>query len=313
MTKIFQPANSLSIVPYIMKYGVTRDSERGATTELIGSSLTVRYPRRRLDTTRTRKMNPAFAFAEFIAMLSGIEDLAYFEQFIPSYGKYSSDGKVLDGAYGTRLVVDGRSQIDAIIDKLSGGLESRRAVAAIYDRQDLLKSAGGLNTPCTLNLQFLVDSQQRLHLVAYMRSSDIYLGLPNDIAAFTLLQEYVALKLNLPLGDYHHLAGSLHFYHEDGVQYKYEQAAEEGRWPYHMNPMTPAFDPDILRVVYENATNDRSLYALSSIDDVFTKDMALTGLIMVRRRTDLDHAKDMFNQVQCPTLRRVLRPWIVKE
>ncbi|MNP18299.1 Thymidylate synthase [compost metagenome] len=45
-----------------------------------------------------------------------------------------------------------------------------------------------------------------------MRSNDIYLGMPYDIFSFTMLQEMLALELNVELGSYTHMVGSLHIY-----------------------------------------------------------------------------------------------------
>lgn len=70
--------------------------------------------------------------------------------------------------------------------------------------------------PCTAYLQFFIRDS-RLYLSANMRSNDLVLGLPNDIAAFTLLQEKMLIELQksfpgLSMGSYCHYAGSLHIY-----------------------------------------------------------------------------------------------------
>jgi len=56
--------------------------------------------------------------------------------------------------------------------------------------------------------------EERLHLLAYMRSNDAFLGLAHDIFAFTFLQEIVARSLNVEMGTYKHAVGSLHLYDE---------------------------------------------------------------------------------------------------
>lgn len=50
---------------------------------------------------------------------------------------------------------------------------------------------------------------------ASMRSSDLWLGLANDVPAFTLFQELMAFELGLKLGSYNHTAGSVHIYERD--------------------------------------------------------------------------------------------------
>jgi thymidylate synthase len=49
-------------------------------------------------------------------------------------------------------------------------------------------------------------------MIVYMRSNDAILGLPHDIFSFTMLQEYFSRILNVELGEYIHMVGSLHLY-----------------------------------------------------------------------------------------------------
>jgi thymidylate synthase len=71
--------------------------------------------------------------------------------------------------------------------------------------------------PCTCTLQFFVRNEL-LELVTYMRSNDVYLGLPHDVFAFTMLQEIVATTLGIDVGSYRHAVGSLHLYDDDRPQ-----------------------------------------------------------------------------------------------
>jgi len=57
-----------------------------------------------------------------------------------------------------------------------------------------------------------VVRDNKLHLVATMRSNDAWLGLPYDIFCFTTLQRIIAVELGLELGTYVHQAGSEHIY-----------------------------------------------------------------------------------------------------
>jgi thymidylate synthase len=45
-----------------------------------------------------------------------------------------------------------------------------------------------------------------------MRSNDVFLGLPHDLFAFTMLQEIAARELGVEPGTYQHSVGSLHLY-----------------------------------------------------------------------------------------------------
>ena len=89
---------------------------------------------------------------------------------------------------------------------------SRRAVIQLFDHNDLVEQQS--DVPCTCNLQFMVR-HGKLHLIVFMRSNDVYLGLPHDIFCFTMLQEIMARDLGLELGTYKHMVGSLHIYVDD--------------------------------------------------------------------------------------------------
>lgn len=52
-------------------------------------------------------------------------------------------------------------------------------------------------------------------MLAHMRSNDAFLGLPHDVFAFTMIQEILARKLDVEVGEYTHMVGSLHLYEED--------------------------------------------------------------------------------------------------
>jgi thymidylate synthase len=82
-----------------------------------------------------------------------------------------------------------------------------------------------------------------------MRSNDATKGLTHDIFCFTMLQEIVAKRLQLDLGYYTHMVGSLHYYltDDEGKATSDEQKvidflAEGFQSSRHMPPM-PTDDP----------------------------------------------------------------------
>ena len=52
-----------------------------------------------------------------------------------------------------------------------------------------------------------------------MRSNDIWTGFPYDVFSFTAFQTMLAFKLNVGIGEYTHIAGSLHLYERDAISY----------------------------------------------------------------------------------------------
>ncbi|MED3844426.1 thymidylate synthase [Geobacillus stearothermophilus] len=146
-----------------------------------------------------------FAVAEWLWCMKGANDLEMISYYAPSYRKYSDNGITLHGAYGPRI----QKYLPKIINLLQKDEHSRRAVIPIYTIHDVAIESKDI--PCTSSIQFLIRNG-RLNLIVHMRSNDIYLGLPYDVFNFTMLQEYVARKLNVQIGTYTHIVNSLHYY-----------------------------------------------------------------------------------------------------
>jgi thymidylate synthase len=207
------------------------------TTEVIGAHLRLTEPQRRfIDVPPVRVLNPAFAAAEALWILSGSDDPWIFT-YNRSLEQYANDGR-LQGAYGPRMRrwsgdVD---QLDHVRRLLVQDPDTRQAVIQLYDpKRD---TQGHRDVPCTLNFRFFVRHGQ-LEMHTTMRSNDVWLGLPYDLFTFTLLHELMAGWLGVPLGVYHHHVDSLHLYaHHD------QAAAEVAASPVRPSPvMTPLRAP----------------------------------------------------------------------
>ncbi|MFI7598271.1 thymidylate synthase [Actinoplanes sp. NPDC049681] len=181
-----------------------------ATTEVLGAHLTLTEPRRRfIAVPAARVLNPAFAVAEALWILSGSDDPWIFT-YNRSLHRYTDHGR-LQGAYGPRMrrwqgTVD---QLDHVRRLLAADPDSRQAVIQLYDPQR--DTLGHRDVPCTLNYRFFVR-RGRLDMHTTMRSNDVWLGLPYDLFTATMLQELMAGWLGVELGTYHHHVDSLHLY-----------------------------------------------------------------------------------------------------
>lgn len=200
-------------------------ARRGSNTELAGVTLELTNPRARLSRTQT-KGTPISALGEFCWYLSGREDHESIKWYLPNAYRpedIAPDG-TLPGAYGPRLMGsskhgDSEGQLERVITLLGSHGSTRQAVIQLFDEADI--RSGQADVPCTCIIQFLLRDG-RLHMVTYMRSNDIYKGLPHDVFCFTLMQEWVARRLGVDLGTYKHVAGSLHLYDdlaEDAARY----------------------------------------------------------------------------------------------
>lgn len=293
-------------------------SPRGLDThEIINCELILKNPLDRVVVDRGRKMNIGFAIAEFIGFIGGIDDIGFYKMFISSYDKFSSDGVKLDGAYGTRVVKDGISQINQVVKTLIKDKDSRRAVISIYERDDLF-GGGGLNTPCTLSLQFFIRLNS-LICIANMRSCDIVKGLTYDAFVFSLVQELIARELQLPLGYYHHNANSLHFYETDLEMLEKCEMIGNKKWPHLMEEM-PSLKMHSYELLVDAARRLDDFSASRKLAIEWTQsnvpalkyygNMLACMLSFISRKSNQSDSRSLYTLISDKTLRYVLRQWI---
>lgn len=182
---------------------------RGDTLELLGVALRITNPRTRISRSENRG-RPFSALGELLWYLSGSDELAFIKPYVPEYEKDAVDG-VLEGAYGPRLLtMRGEiNQFDSIERLLRKKPGSRRAVIQLFNAEDIATEHSEI--PCTTTLQFH-QREDRLHLSVTLRSNDVYWGLPHDVFCFTMIQEMMARRLGIELGEYYQYVGSMHVY-----------------------------------------------------------------------------------------------------
>ncbi len=192
-------------------------SPRGmAVREKLACKFTITNPLDRLPYVPARKFSATYVIAELLWYLSADDKTDWIANYSSFWNNISDDGETANSAYGARIfkphprIAGGTfSQWDYIKEELSKDPDSRRAVVHIRSPWDSVKAK--LDVPCTLSLQFFIRDE-KLHLVAHMRSSDLILGIAYDVPAFTLMQELMAKELGVGLGNYTHVSNSLHIY-----------------------------------------------------------------------------------------------------
>jgi len=80
--------------------------------------------------------------------------------------------------------------------------------------------------PCHVMAQFYVTQDNKLSCQMYQRSCDMFLGVPFNIASYSLLTALIAQVCNLDVGEFVHVLGDAHIYLNHVEQVK-EQLARE--------------------------------------------------------------------------------------
>jgi len=199
--------------------GAEQSSRAGDTRELLHSAMSISDPTQRWVTSRFPPINPAFAIAEIIWIITGRNDSAFLNYFNRQLPQFAGHGENYHGAYGYRLRHHlGIDQIERAFQALKYKSESRQVVLQIWDgRIDLPSDTGeeaDPDVPCNV-VSILKVRRGRLEWMQILRSNDLYRGLPYNLVQFTTLQEVLAGWLDVRLGEYNQISNSLHVYSSD--------------------------------------------------------------------------------------------------
>lgn len=199
------------------RLGIERPSRNGPVKQF-PEPVAIRYtkPTERVVFHAERDANPFFHLMEAVWMLAGRNDVAFPATYVKTFGQFSDDGKTFNGAYGFRWRHHfGSDQISTCIRALRENKEDRRHVISMYDgRHDLgLQSK---DIPCNLTATVQIGPTGALDLTVYNRSNDLIWGaLGANAVHFSVLQEYMAHFIGVPVGAYEQVSANMHVYLND--------------------------------------------------------------------------------------------------
>ncbi len=203
--------NALSIISTDGWGGSSRNGEAVALVEPVVTEYS--HPTERVLFCPERNANPFFHLMESLWMLAGSNELAFVTQFNSGMARYSDDGGVTQpGAYGHRwrnaFQVD---QLIEIVGLITEKPDTRRAVLGMWNPATDLNS-NSADVPC--NTHIYVDTRDSaLNLTVLCRSNDALWGAYGANAVhFTVLQEWLAAALKMPVGAFRQYSHNLHVY-----------------------------------------------------------------------------------------------------
>lgn len=310
----------IKLYPILLAEGAANVGTRGEMHEKLGVSFRLTNPRARISRSQDRG-KPFSALGELIWYLGGLDTLEFIKEYIPGYADDAEDG-ILAGAYGPRIhkMRGSINQLENVTRLLKENPTSKRAVIQLYDAEDI--SVHHKEIPCTTALQF-VAREGRLNMSTTMRSNDAYIGLPHDVFCFTMLQEMMARRLKLDLGDYIHYSTSMHVY-DDSID-AMKHYVHEGHQKTLQMPAMPSGDPfaitDSLLQAEAEIRAGRSIRAADFSGEPYWADIVrlLQVFWATKRRDapgfeDLDDLKAEFHDdVYQAFLDRRLKKWTLRD
>lgn len=220
----------LDLLAYILENGEVRKDRTGVGTQSIFGyqmrfDLSKGFP-----LLTTKKCHLRSIIHELLWFLKGDTNIRYLqENGVSIWDEWADDDGNLGPVYGFQWRHWGSSspkaiqndpgidQITQVIEGIKNNPDSRRHIVSAWNPSFIEKMA---LPPCHTLFQFYVHQNERLSCQLYQRSADVFLGVPFNIASYSLLTLMVAQVCGLKPGHFVHSFGDAHLYlnHLDQVK-----------------------------------------------------------------------------------------------
>ncbi len=137
--------------------------------------------------------------------------------------------------------LDSVDQIANVIKGLKEDPHSRRHIVSAWNVGELSHMA---LPPCHMMFQFYVGSDERLSMLMYQRSADMFLGVPFNIASYALLLHIVATIIGRVPGEFIHSMGDVHLYGNHMEQAKLQLTRKPTGFPNLIMPADLNINPE---------------------------------------------------------------------
>jgi len=226
----------LDLLQHILNHG-TRKSDRTGTGTISLFGYQMRFDLSEgFPAVTTKKLHLKSIVHELLWFLRGDPNIRYLnEHGVRIWDEWATPDGDLGPVYGAQwrnwIAPDGRriDQIAQLLQDLRERPDSRRHIVSAWNpallpdesRSPAENAARGLQAlpPCHTMFQFHVAGD-RLSCQLYQRSADVFLGVPFNIASYSLLTMMIAQVVGLEPGDFVHTFGDVHIYlnHLEQVQ-----------------------------------------------------------------------------------------------
>lgn len=200
----------------------------------------------------TKKLHLRSIIYELLWFINGDTNIGYLkENKVRIWDEWADENGDLGPVYGYqwRSWPDGAGgtidQIAKLIDQIKNNPNSRRLIVSAWNVADVDQMA---LPPCHCLFQFYV-ADGKLSCQLYQRSADIFLGVPFNIASYSLFTMMIAQVCGLEAGEFIHTFGDAHLYSNHIEQTEMQLSRDVRRLPtMNINPEVTS----ILDFTYED-------------------------------------------------------------
>jgi thymidylate synthase len=199
----------------VLEQGVARSDRTGIGTLSIFGAQARFDLRERFPLLTTKKLHLKSIIYELLWFLHGETNVRYLnEHGVTIWDEWAGENGDLGRVYGAQwrdwrgangIRVD---QIDKVISEIKENPSSRRLIVSAWNPAEIDEMA---LPPCHVLFQFYVNDGE-LSCQLYQRSADLFLGVPFNIASYSLLTMMIAQVCGLRARDFVHTFGDLHLY-----------------------------------------------------------------------------------------------------
>lgn len=235
----------LDLLQRILDEGVQKGDRTGTgTISIFGHQMRFRlsdgFP-----LVTTKKVHLKSIIYELLWLISGDTNIRYLHDHkVTIWDEWANADGDLGPVYGAQWRNwndEGIDQIQQVIDSIKSNPNSRRHIVTAWNpsvlpdehEKDFSKNVAAGKAalpPCHAFFQFYV-ANNKLSCQLYQRSADVFLGVPFNIASYSLLTMMMAQVCGIEPGDFVHTFGDVHIYNNHIEQVKLQLSREPRQLP----------------------------------------------------------------------------------
>ena len=203
----------LDLLKHVMETGVDKPNRTGIDTRSVFGAQMRFDLSKGFPLVTTKKVHLKSIIHELIWLLSGNTNIKYLQDNnVRIWNEWADENGNLGPVYGAQwrnFNGEGIDQIKDVVNRLKTNPNDRRMIVSAWNPAQIDKMA---LPPCHAFFQFYT-ANGKLSCQLYQRSCDLFLGVPFNIASYSLLTMMMAQVTGFEPGEFVHTLGDAHIYH----------------------------------------------------------------------------------------------------